>query len=410
MTWLDTIRTSLDAVRTHRLRSALTVLGIAIGIAAVTLTFGLAQGARNKVSSEIDALGTNLLTITPGSATSSKGVRTGLGTGTTLTPADAQALGDKSVAPDVARVAPVVEFPTELSVGTTNWTAEVLGTTPSWAVIRHRSTAEGRFLDRADVADHTAVAVLGTAVATELFHGADPLGQTVDVGPTPVTVVGVLEPVSTSTTPTGSSQNDIVLTPITTELERLYFATSLNSILVDARSTALLSAAYQETDDELLALHGVSTPKDAGFTISTPQSLVSTAHSVNKTLSDLLAGIAGIALLVGGIGVMNVMLMSVTERRREIGLRKALGGTRRHVRRQFLLEAAMLGIAGGVTGLVFGAVGSAVVPGIVGDPVALSVPATSAALGVAVAVAIVFGVYPAARAARLTPIDALRTE
>jgi putative ABC transport system permease protein len=410
VTWLETLRTSLDAVRSHRLRSTLTMLGIMIGIAAVTLTFGLGQGARNKVNAQINALGTNLLTITPGSSTSSKGIRGGLGTGTTLTVGDARSLESKAVAPDVSMVAPEVQSTSVITFGSSNWTAPVIGTTPSWGTIRKRYASQGRFIDRADLEREAAVAVLGPTVVKQLFRGEDPLGQTVRIDGLSATVIGVLNAVSTPTTSSTTSQDDEVVVPLTTEVERVAYSASLSGILVEARSTAVLSAAYQESDADLLALDGTKTPRRAGFTISTPQALVSTAGSVNKTLADLLDGIAGIALLVGGIGVMNVMLMSVTERVREIGLRKALGATPRLIRRQFLLEAALLGLGGGALGLAVGAVGSLVLPSIVGDPFALSLEATGVALGVAIVIGVLFGVYPAARAARLAPIDALRSE
>jgi putative ABC transport system permease protein len=410
MTWLETLRTGLDAVRTHRMRSILTVLGIMIGIAAVVLTVGLGEGAQGKVSSEINALGTNLLTVAPGSSTSSAGIRGGLGTASTLTEADASALMSRTVAPDVKAVAPVVETGESMTAGSKNWTATVVGSTPSWLTVRDRSVTEGRFIDRQDVARHTAVAVLGTTVASELFDGVDPVGQTVNIGGVPTTVIGVLNAVGSSSTTATTSQDDQVIVPLTTATQRLIGSTSLSSILVEARSSADLTAAYQETDAELLALHGITNPTDADFTITSQSSLVSTATSVDRTLTILLAGIAAISLLVGGIGVMNIMLVSVTERIREIGLRKALGATPRLIRRQFLLEASILGLSGGALGALVGGLGAVFLPGAIGDPISLSATAMAGALLVAIAIGLVFGVYPASRAARLAPIDALRTE
>ncbi|HEY5245589.1 MAG TPA: ABC transporter permease [Acidimicrobiales bacterium] len=409
MSWLETMRTGLEAVRTHRLRSGLTVLGIMIGIAAVILTVGLGQGAQNQVSSEISALGTNLLTVTPGSTTSTAGIREALGTASTLTEADATALSSKVVAPDIAAVAPIVQSSATLVAGSANWTSTVVGTTPSWATVRDRSVTQGRFLDRQDVADHTAVAVLGSTTAGELFSGEDPVGETVDVEGTPMTVIGVLDAVGSSTS-TGSNQDDQVVVPISTATQRLLGTSSLSSIIIQATSTGTLPGAYQEADAELLALHGITDASDADFTITSETSEISTATSVDKTLTVLLGGIAGISLLVGGIGVMNIMLVSVTERIREIGLRKALGATPRLIRRQFLLEASVLGLSGGALGALIGAVGSVLLPHAIGDPITLSAPATAGALVVAIAIGLVFGVYPASRAAQLAPIDALRSE
>ncbi len=410
MNWFETFRTGLGAVRTHRLRSVLTVLGIMIGIAAVVLTVGLGEGAQAKVTSEIDDLGTNLLTITPGSTTSS-GLRGGLGTASTLEESDAAALASSTVAPDIRRVAPVISADESMIAGSNTWTASVIGTTSAWEEVRNRSVTEGRFIDGDDVADHTAVAVLGTTVVTELFKDEDPIGQTVEIGKIPVEVIGVLNAVgSSSSTSTAESQDDEVIMPISTVSERLTGSVSLSSILIEARSQAALSSAYQEADDELLALHHISDPTDADFTITSQQSILGTATSVDRTLTILLAGIAGISLLVGGIGVMNIMLVSVTERIREIGLRKALGATPRLIRRQFLVEATVLGIAGGTFGALVGMLGAVFLPHAIGDPISLSPAAIAGALLVAVAIGLVFGVYPASRAARLTPIDALRTE
>jgi putative ABC transport system permease protein len=416
MSWLETFRTGLNGVRTHRLRSCLTVLGILIGIAAVILTVGLGEGAQAQVSSEITSLGTNLLTISPGSSTSSSGIRGGFGTSSTLTTGDAAALSSKTVAPDIKAVAPTTSSGETLTAGTANWSSTVVGTTPPWLSIRGRTVEQGRFLDDQDVTDHEAVAVLGSTTASELFSHMDPVGQTVNVDGVPMTVVGVLTPsgtASSSSSSSSSDQDDQVLVPITTAAQRLFGGTSRNSvtsILVQAKSSALVTAAYQEADQELLALHDISTPSDADFTITPEQSLLSTATSVDRTLTILLGGVAAISLLVGGIGVMNIMLVSVTERIREIGLRKALGATPRLIRRQFLVEASVLGLSGGALGALLGILGAVFLPGVVGDPITISPPATGLALVVALAIGVIFGVYPASRAAHLAPIDALRSE
>jgi len=412
MSWLETLRTGLNGVRTHRLRSGLTVLGIMIGISAVILTVGLGQGAQDQVKSEINSLGTNLLTVSPGSTTSSSGFREGFGSASTLTEADATALSSPVVAPDIKAVAPIASSSESLSddANSNTWTSTVNGTTPSWETVRDRTVTQGRFIDNQDVTDHTAVAVLGSDTASELFSGLDPVGQTVNVDGVPLTVIGVLNSVGDTSSTTGSDQDDQVIVPISTATQRIFGSTSLSSILIEAKSGGTLSAAYQEADNELLALHDITTASDADFTIASEASLVSTSTSVDRTLTILLGGVAGISLLVGGIGVMNIMLVSVTERIREIGLRKALGAKPSLIRRQFLLEASVLGMGGGALGAGLAAAGTALLPKAIGYPIALSGTATAGAIAVAVAIGLVFGVYPATRAARLAPIDALRSE
>ena len=409
MNWAQTLRTGLEAVRAHRLRSALTMLGILIGIAAVILTVGFGEGASSQIRAQINSLGTNLLIISPGSATSSGGVNGPLGSATTLTVQDADALSSKVVAPDIAAVAPVSMTGDTLTAGTANWSTSVVGTTPSWLTARARTVAEGRFLTKADEKNVADVTVLGPVTADKLFGHADPLGQTVDINGLPLEVVGVLTSAGSSASAT--NEDDQAVVPLTTLAQQIGGAsrTSVGTIYAEATSPATLSAAYQEANTLLLNLHGVSAA-NPDFTINTQQSLLSTAGSVNKTLTILLAGIAAISLLVGGIGVMNIMLVSVTERIREIGLRKALGATPRLIRRQFLVEASLLGLAGGVLGAGVGLAGAVVLPHLVSNAIAISPAATIGAIAVAMLIGLVFGVYPAGRAARLAPIDALRTE
>jgi putative ABC transport system permease protein len=414
MNVLETFRTGLEAVVAHRLRSALTVLGIMIGITAVILTVGLGEGAQQQVSSQISALGSNLLTVTPGSSTSSTGIRGGFGTDNTLTTGDAIALDSKVVAPDISAVAPVLSTDSSLVAGTTNWTTTVVGTEPSWLTVRGRTVTEGRFLVNQDETSKADVVVLGATTAQELFGARDPIGQTVDIAGQPFSVIGVLNTVgSSSSSTTASNPDDQAVIPMTTASTLLFSGASRNSvseILIQAGSSAGLSAAYQEADTELLNLHGITTASAADFTITPEASVIAAATSVDKTLTVLLAGVAGISLLVGGIGVMNIMLVSVTERIREIGLRKALGATPRVIRRQFLVEASVLGTVGGILGALLGLVGAKVLPHFITDPVTISPVATVGAIVIAIAIGIAFGVYPAGRAARLAPIDALRSE
>ncbi len=410
MTWGETVRTGLRAVFAHRLRSGLTVLGMLIGIATVILAVGLGEGAQARVNAEFSSLGANLLVVTPGSTTSSGGVRGGLGTASTLTAADASALSSKVVAPDIAGVSPTISRSETLTAGSTNWTTTVVGTTPPWLSVNSRSLAEGRFLDSQDLSQHAPVTVLGATTATELFGQRNPIGRTTDIAGIPVTVVGVLTPAGSSSS---SNQDDEAVVPLSFASDFLVGGAARNQvqrILFDATSSATISAAYQEADTELLALHGITTPAAADFTISPQATVVSSANAANRTLTVLLGFIAGLSLLVGGIGIMNIMLVSVTERTREIGLRKALGATPRIIRRQFLVEASTLGLVGGVLGATLGLVGATVLPHVISDPISVSTVATVGAIVVAVAIGEVAGIYPASRAARLAPIDALRSD
>ena len=408
MSWGETLRTALEAVRSHRMRSILTMLGILIGIAAVVLTVGLGQGAQAEVRAQIDKLGSNLLIVSPGSSTTS-GVRGGRGSASTLTTDDAAMLGSQVVAPDIARVAPVTSTSSSLTAGETNWTTTVVGTTPDWLGTRARSMTSGRFLTSADLDSGALVTVLGSTTASELFGGRNAVGQSVSVNGSTLTVIGVLDTIGSSTS---TDEDDQAVVPQTTMASRLSTATNraaVSTIYVEATSQETLSAAYQETQAALLQSHRL-TATAADFTVASQQGLLETATSTDRTLTVLLAGVAGISLLVGGIGVMNIMLVSVTERVREIGLRRALGATPTAVRRQFLLEASTLGLTGGVLGVLVGAAGALVLPKFLDQPVTISGLAAGGALAVSLVIGIVAGVYPASPAAGLAPIDALRSE
>lgn len=406
--WADTFRSGVEAIRSHRLRSGLTMLGIVIGISSVILTVGLGLGAQEQVRRQIDALGSNLLIVSPGSSTSGAGVRGGFGSASTLTLEDANAIADPTVAPDVAAVAPITSQSTTLVAGTQNWTASLVGTTTAWPSVRSRTLSSGRFFTAEELTAAAGVVVLGQDTASELFAVGIPVGQRVIVGGTPMTVIGVLA--STGAASSNASDDDLAVVPIgTAKRVTGSAAASVSTVYVQATSADTLSAAHQEITALLLNLHDVQ-ESEADFSISTQESLLETANATNRTLTVLLGGVAAISLLVGGIGVMNIMLVAVTERIREIGLRKAVGATPAAIRRQFLVEAGMLGTVGGLVGVTVGITGAMILPNLVGQPVSVSVLATLAAIAVALAIGLGFGVYPASRAARLTPIDALRSQ
>jgi putative ABC transport system permease protein len=413
MNWLETFRTGGEAILSHRLRSALTMLGILIGIAAVILTVGLGEGASSKVNAAIQALGSNLLTVTPGSSTTG-GVRGGFGSASSLTTLDADALANKKDCPDVAAVAPSSSLSTVLVAGSSNWTTTAVGSSPGWLAVHGRQMLEGSFFTSADVSQANPVVVLGPTTAEELYGFSDPVGQSLTIGGESFTVDGVLTSIGSSTSSTTTSNpDDQAVVPITTFQQRLtggFSRNSVASIVIEATNKNTLSAAYQEVNDELLNVMGVTDPLLAPFTITTQTQVLSTATSVDHTLTILLAGIAAISLLVGGIGVMNIMLVSVTERVREIGLRKALGATPAVIRRQFLVEATVLGLVGGVIGVLLGLGGAIGLPHVISNPIVISPTAAVAAIAVSLGIGLGFGVYPATRAARLAPIDALRSE
>jgi putative ABC transport system permease protein len=399
---LKTLETGLSSLLGHRLRSVLTTLGILFGVAAVIATVGIGQASSDSVTARITSLGTNLLTVSAGS-TVSAGVFGGAGTANTLTMSDVQGLQDRQSAPDIDAVAPVSQGRASLVLGSANWSTTVSGSTSGWLIANTRTIGTGTFLNANDVAKRSQVIVLGTTTAANLGAG---VGDIVLVKQIPFEVIGVLAAAGSQGF---GNQDDLAVVPITTAQDTL-FGGSVQRILLSATSASTIGSAYLEANQILLQTHHISDPSQADFTITTQTQVLSTAQAVTQTLTILLASVAAISLLVGGIGVMNIMLVSVTERTSEIGLRKALGATPVDLFRQFVIEAGMLTALGGLLGVATGLAVGYVVPRAANIAVHITPLPVLVAVGVAVAVGLVFGVYPALRAARLAPIEALRAQ
>jgi putative ABC transport system permease protein len=384
-----------------RLRAVLTMLGIIIGVGSIVALVAVAQGATSGITDRIESLGTNLLTVQPGSTTSGF-VRLGAGSATTLTVADATAITGVS---GVAAVAPQVSTQAVVVAGTKNTTTSIVGTTPDYLAVRTYSIWQGSFLTAAAESNNLQVAVLGATTADDLGLDQASIGRSILVGGIPFRVVGILQAKGTA----GTSQDDQVLIPLSTARRFFVGGSSVRSIAVSVTTSDAVSLTQARITALLEQRHGTNSTND-DFSISNQAQLLDTFSSVTGLLTLLLAGIASISLVVGGIGIMNIMLVSVRERTREIGIRKAVGARGSDILLQFLVEALVLSLLGGLIGIALGVAASAVIGAIAGWGFQFNPLTVVVAVGFSLAVGVVFGVWPARQAARLDPITALRYE
>jgi len=393
------------AMNANRLRTFLTMLGMLIGVAAVILMLAIGQGAQSQVEASISSMGSNLFIILSGSTTSG-GVRTGSGASSTLTMADAQAVGDL---PEVAAVAPMVPGSAQLVYGVNNWSTSIIGTTPDLLQVRSWPLSSGFAFSETDVRSATRVALLGETVVRNLFGSEDPVGKTIRIRQSPYVVLGVLAAKGQSLD--GRDQDDTVLIPITTAQRKLFgsqFQGSIRFMLVQAESVDAMSHLEKNINELLRQRHHLQENVDNDFTVRNMTSLANAAAQTAQTMSLMLGAIASISLLVGGIGIMNIMLVSVTERTREIGIRMAIGARERDILLQFLLEAVVISVSGCMLGVLLGVGGAVLVNVLAQTPVVITMRSVVMAFVVAAGIGIFFGFYPANKAARMKPIDALR--
>jgi len=405
MTTMATLRLALQALVRNKARSLLTMLGIVIGVAAVIITVAIGVGARVSVQNSIASLGANLIVVQPGSVTQG-GARTGFGGASTLTPADGMAIAQL---PGVAAVSPLVSLRTQVVAGGNNWQTTVNGVAPTYTFIKTWPMAQGSFFTQNDVTASAKVAVLGQTVVSQLFpDGRSPIGQTAIIKGVPFTVVGVLAPKGQSGN--GQDQDDIILIPYSSAMERLTGLTTVNQLMVSAQTADVIDTVQTEVTKLLESRHRIVPPENDDFQVRNLQSIAAAASSTGAVMEFLLAGVAAVSLIVGGIGIMNIMMVSVTERTREIGLRMSVGARSGTILRQFLAEAVVLSTIGGLIGVVLGALGTSGIALLAKWPTVIPPLWIALSVGFSALVGIFFGYYPARKAANLNPIEALRFE
>ena len=398
---------SFATLTVNKLRTGLAILGIVIGIGSVIALVSLGQATQQSVQNQIQALGANLLTVIPAAARSG-GVQGAIGGGTTLTLDDAKAIQTSSQITTIKNVSPEISRRSQVTTGSTNTNTQIIGTTAVYADVHKVTVENGVFITQQDEDSMAKIAVLGPQAATDLFgNGVSPIGQTIRISGKSFTVVG------TTAAKGGSgfqNQDDVIYIPLSTAQKQVFGISNVSTIALEAKSPDVMTAAQNEVGYLLLARHKFNDPTQADFSIFSQQDILNTASATTGTFTSLLSGIAAISLLVGGIGIMNIMLVTVTERTREIGLRKALGATKKIITIQFLTESIILTVTGGIIGVLLGILASFTISKVMNFPFVISASSVFLAFVVSGGIGVLFGWYPAHKAAELQPIEALRFE
>jgi putative ABC transport system permease protein len=402
---LAILKVGLRALARNKMRSLLTMLGIIIGVGAVIAMVSIADGARAQVQAQIASMGTNVLMVFPGSSMHG-GVRSGFGGNTSLTEDDALAI--RREAPSVARVSPTTRTNAQIVAGNLNWNTQIQGTSPDWFEVRDWPIVQGVSFTELDVRSASKVCILGASIVDNLFPSQDPVGQIIRINKVPFTVLGVMARKGGSSM--GSDQDDLIVVPYTTSQKRLQGISHIQGMMISAISKDRVDEAETEISQILRRRHRIPPGGEDDFRIRAQSDIAATAEETSRVMRLLLGSIASVSLLVGGIGIMNIMLVSVTERIREIGIRMAVGARPGDILLQFLFEAIILSTVGGIIGVGFGVGASEIVSRAAGWPVLLAPQAIGLAFGFAVIIGVFFGFYPARKAALLDPIEALRYE